>query len=125
MVKHILFVKMKDNSIEQCEKVKALFLSMKEQIPFCLLYTSSIVCFSSAEGTTVPFSIWLKYVRLIPQATASFLCVTPYSSRFCLNSSIKFLSFILQFLQSKKATTIFDNCLYLNFRKRKDNQFLV
>ncbi len=34
MVKHILFVKMKDNSIEQCEKVKALFLSMKEQIPF-------------------------------------------------------------------------------------------
>ena len=34
MVKHILFVKMKDNSIEQCEKVKVLFLSMKEQIPF-------------------------------------------------------------------------------------------
>ena len=33
MVKHILFVKMKDNSIEQCEKVKVLFLSMKEQIP--------------------------------------------------------------------------------------------
>ena len=34
MVKHVLFVKMKDNSMEECEKVKALFLSMKEHIPF-------------------------------------------------------------------------------------------
>ena len=34
MVKHILFVKMKDNSIEQCEKVNELLLSMNEQIPF-------------------------------------------------------------------------------------------
>lgn len=32
MVKHILFVKMKDNSLEECEKVKSLFLSMKEHI---------------------------------------------------------------------------------------------
>lgn len=34
MVKHVLFVKMKDNSIEECEKVKALFLSMKDNIDF-------------------------------------------------------------------------------------------
>ena len=34
MVKHVLFVKMKDPSREECEKVKALFLSMKEQIDF-------------------------------------------------------------------------------------------
>lgn len=32
MVKHVLFVKMKNNSIEECEKVKALFLSMKEHV---------------------------------------------------------------------------------------------
>ncbi|MEG0468672.1 MAG: Dabb family protein, partial [Longicatena sp.] len=34
MVKHVLFVKMKDNSPEACEKVKALFLTMKERIDF-------------------------------------------------------------------------------------------
>ena len=34
MVKHVLFVKMKNPSREECEKVKALFLSMKEQIDF-------------------------------------------------------------------------------------------
>ncbi|MCR0206828.1 Dabb family protein [[Clostridium] innocuum] len=34
MVKHVLFVKMKNPSHEECEKVKALFLSMKEQIDF-------------------------------------------------------------------------------------------
>ena len=34
MVKHVLFVKMKDNSMEECERVKAVFRSMKEHIPF-------------------------------------------------------------------------------------------
>ena len=29
------------------------------------------------------------------------------------------LATVVKFLQSKKATTIFDNCLYLNFCKRK------
>ena len=39
MVKHILFVKMKDNSIEQCEKVKALFLSMEVQVGIDYLHS--------------------------------------------------------------------------------------
>lgn len=34
MIKHVLFVKMKDNSLESCEKVKELFHSMKEHIDF-------------------------------------------------------------------------------------------
>lgn len=34
MVKHILFVKMKDNSPDACAKVKELFLSMKDHIDF-------------------------------------------------------------------------------------------
>ena len=34
MVKHVLFVKMKDNSPESCQKVKDLFLSMKQEIDF-------------------------------------------------------------------------------------------
>lgn len=32
MVKHVLFVKLKDNSSESCERVRALFMSMKEHI---------------------------------------------------------------------------------------------
>ena len=34
MVKHVLFVKLKDNSPASCEAVKELFLSMKEHIDF-------------------------------------------------------------------------------------------
>ena len=34
MVKHILFVKMKDPTLQECEKVKELFLSMKEHIEY-------------------------------------------------------------------------------------------
>lgn len=34
MIKHVLFVKLKDNSSQSCDKVKALFLSMKEHIDF-------------------------------------------------------------------------------------------
>ena len=34
MVKHVLFVKLKENTPEQCQKVKDLFLSMKEKIDF-------------------------------------------------------------------------------------------
>ena len=34
MVKHILFVKLKDNSTLSCEQVKARFLTMKEHIDF-------------------------------------------------------------------------------------------
>ena len=34
MVKHVLFVKLKDNSPGSCEAVKELFLSMKEHIDF-------------------------------------------------------------------------------------------
>lgn len=34
MVKHVLFVKLKDNSFISCETVKDLFLSMKEHIDF-------------------------------------------------------------------------------------------
>lgn len=34
MIKHVLFVKLKDNSKEQCTKVKELFESMKPQIDF-------------------------------------------------------------------------------------------
>lgn len=34
MVKHVLFVKMKDNSPASCEKVRTLFLSMKEHMDF-------------------------------------------------------------------------------------------
>ncbi|MDD5952835.1 MAG: Dabb family protein [Oscillospiraceae bacterium] len=33
MVKHVLFVKLKENTPEQCEKVKSLFLSMKDKVP--------------------------------------------------------------------------------------------
>ena len=34
MVKHVLFVKLKDNSPEQCQKLKEMFLSMKDEIDF-------------------------------------------------------------------------------------------
>lgn len=34
MVKHVLFVKLKDNSPEQCQKLKDLFLTMKDEIDF-------------------------------------------------------------------------------------------
>jgi hypothetical protein len=34
MVKHVLFVKLQDPSQENCEEIKKLFLSMKEEIPF-------------------------------------------------------------------------------------------
>lgn len=34
MVKHVLFVKMKDNSFASCEKVRDLFLSMQDHIDF-------------------------------------------------------------------------------------------
>lgn len=34
MVKHVLFVKLKEYSPEGCEKVRDLFLSMKDEIPF-------------------------------------------------------------------------------------------
>lgn len=33
MIKHIVCVKLKDNSIENCEKVKELLLSMKGNVP--------------------------------------------------------------------------------------------
>ena len=32
MVKHVLFVKLKDNSQQECQKLKELFLSMKEKV---------------------------------------------------------------------------------------------
>lgn len=34
MVKHVLFVKLKEYSEEGCEKVKDLFMSMKDEVPF-------------------------------------------------------------------------------------------
>ena len=34
MIKHVLFVKLKDNSPKACEKVKELFLTMKDRIDF-------------------------------------------------------------------------------------------
>ncbi len=34
MVKHVLMVKLKDNSPAACQKLKELFLSMKEEIGF-------------------------------------------------------------------------------------------
>lgn len=34
MIKHVLFVKLKDNSPSECELVKKLFLSMKDNIDF-------------------------------------------------------------------------------------------
>ncbi len=33
MMKHILLVKLKDNSPQHCQKVKELFLSMKKEVP--------------------------------------------------------------------------------------------
>ncbi len=32
MVKHVLFVKLKNNSQQECQKLKELFLSMKEKV---------------------------------------------------------------------------------------------
>lgn len=34
MIKHVLFVRLKDNCEESCQKVKEIFLSMKEKIDF-------------------------------------------------------------------------------------------
>jgi hypothetical protein len=34
MVKHVLFVKLKENTPENCQKLKELFLSMKDEIDF-------------------------------------------------------------------------------------------
>ena len=34
MIKHVLCTKLKDNSLEECQKLKEMFLSMKDEIDF-------------------------------------------------------------------------------------------
>lgn len=36
MVKHVLMIKLKDNSKEQCEKLRDLFMTMKGRVPQAL-----------------------------------------------------------------------------------------
>lgn len=49
--------------------------------------------FSSSLGAALPDSILLRYCLVMPAATASLFCETPYASRFSLKSFIQPASF--------------------------------
>lgn len=73
MVKHVLFVKMKDNSPEECQKVKDLFLSMKDKIDFVRDVTVGIDYLHSERS----YDIVLELVVDSPEALEAYQ-VHPY-----------------------------------------------
>ena len=73
MVKHVLFVKLKENTPEQCQKVKDLFLSMKEKIDFVREVTVGIDYLHSERS----YDVVLELVVDSPEALEAYQ-VHPY-----------------------------------------------
>lgn len=73
MVKHVLFVKLKENTPEQYQKVKDLFLSMKEKIDFVREVTVGIDYLHSERS----YDVVLELVVDSPEALEAYQ-VHPY-----------------------------------------------
>ena len=73
MVKHVLFTKLKENTPEQCQKVKELFLSMKEEIDFVRDITVGIDYLHSERS----YDVVLELVVDSPEALEAYQ-VHPY-----------------------------------------------
>lgn len=73
MVKHVLFVKLKDNSPESCQKLKDLFLTMKQEISFIRELTVGIDFLHSERS----YDVVLELVVDSPEALQAYQ-VHPY-----------------------------------------------
>ena len=68
MIKHVLSVKLKDNSAEECQKVKDLFLSMRGKVP-CIRELRAGIDFLHSERS---YDVILEVVLDSPQALEEY-----------------------------------------------------
>ncbi len=68
MIKHVLSVKLIDNSPEQCQKVKELFLSMRGKVP-CIRELCAGIDFLHSERS---YDVILEVVLDSPQALEEY-----------------------------------------------------
>jgi len=68
MIKHVLSVKLIDNSPEECQKVKELFLSMRGKVP-CIRELCAGIDFLHSERS---YDVILEVVLESPQALEEY-----------------------------------------------------